>query len=286
MGAGDQLRSNCFHVYAFRTTSSITPCQYRMSMTIPMFDDFLYDVLRPSLRIAPLQDPFPSNSSIRPSPLEPSACNKIDDDANQLTGRRKALAQARPLDALDSDDWDAIPGSKSTPDFPVGEVDAFQERPREKQRLRSYDHGQIAEFVQLPKPREKSKQNKPRPFQPVSVLNELHEPPPSAALFPPITPSANQEAAGLISRDRSSKRKDDKHQGPAEGKNSNHRSGSPNITTRTYNRGRTKWSQEEINNLIKGVTICGTGRWKTILEHPDLHFHEGRTPTDLKDRCV
>lgn len=221
---------------------------------------------------------------MRPSPLEPNARVTVDDDANQLTGRRKALAQAKPLDALEADDCDTIASSKINTDSLTAEMDSLQEHPREKHRLRSYDHGQITDFVQLPKLPEKVKQDKPRPFRPVSVLNELHEPPPSAALFPPITPSANQEAEGLIFGVRSSKGNNDKHKGPTARKKSSDRSASPSITTRTYNRGRTKWSQEEIDNLIKGVTICGTGRWKTILEHPDLHFREGRTPTDLKDR--
>jgi len=256
-------------------------------MTVPMIDDFLFDATRPSLRIAPLQDPFPtlSSSSTRPSPLEPNAHVNIDDDANKLTGRRKALAQAKALDALEPNDWDALPTSKMNSDIAIADADTRPQSSRKRQKRQSYDDDQVADFVQLPKPPAKIKQDRPRPFRPVSVLTELHEPPPSAALFPPITPSVSHDGEdGLVSRDKSSKQPIDKRQGSARGKKSSERSISPSVVTRTYNRGRTKWTQEEIDCLIKGVTIYGTGRWKNILDHPDLHFREGRTPTDLKDR--
>lgn len=56
--------------------------------------------------------------------------------------------------------------------------------------------------------------------------------------------------------------------------------------TRTYTRQRTAWTDQEIEDLVKGVTIYGKGRWTSILEHPQLHFQEGRTAMDLKDRSV
>ena len=254
-----------------------------------MFDDVLYDATRPSLRIAPLQDPFPPlcSSSNRPSPLEPEAYVNISSDANKLTGRRKALAQAKSLDAPEPDEWDTLINSKTETDFTVVEADSIHETPRKKQKLRSYDHEQNAEFVQLPKPPTKAKLVKPRPFQPISILNELHEPPPSAALFPPITPNANQaEGQDIVVEKLSSRIKNEERQASAKGGKPNGDSTVPNIATRKYKRGRTRWTQEEIDHLIKGVTIYGIGRWKNILEHPDLHFREGRTPTDLKDRSV
>ena len=252
-----------------------------------MFDDLFYDVTRPSLRIAPLQDtclPL-SGPFSRPFLLEPETYISIDNDAHKFSGRKKALAQAKTLNSPEPDDWDALIASKIDTKFTLTDMDSKQENPRKKQKLGFYDHEQNAEFVQLPKPSAKAKHLKPRPFQPVSVLNELHEPPPSAALFPPITPNVNQnEERDFVGKDISSGTKDDKRQGPAKGKKSSGLPTSPSTAARKYNRGRTKWTQEEIDHLIKGVTIYGIGRWKNILEHPGLHFREGRTPTDLKDR--
>ena len=244
-------------------------------------DDFLFDVIPPSLRIAPLHDPFPTliSSSARPSPLEPNAHITTDNDANKLTGRRKALAQAKALDAPEPEEWD--PRSTSA----MNDADCAEEDSRKKQKRESRDAEQTSEFVQLPRPSAKINLDKPRPFPPLSILNELHEPPPSVALFPPITPNATQGGEeGLLSRPDSPRANIDRCQGHSRSRKSNERPKSPSTTTRTYNRGRTKWSQDEIDNLIKGVTIYGTGRWKNVLEHPNLHFKEGRTPTDLKDR--
>lgn len=255
-------------------------------MAMPLFDDFLYDVpTRPSLRIAPLQGPLPapSSASTRPSPLEPSALISVDNESNRLTGRRKALAHAKPLDDIDPNEWEISAITKTNEGLESQEVDDLLGRPKKKQKL--YDQDQMAEFVQLPKPATKAKENKPRPFRPVSVLNELHEPPPSAALFPPITPNATQEEqASIAYKDQISTAKTEKRQEPSKRKKTRERPRSTSPVMRTYTRGRTKWTEEEIEYLVKGVTIYGTGRWKSILEHPGLHFKEGRTPTDLKDR--
>lgn len=46
---------------------------------------------------------------------------------------------------------------------------------------------------------------------------------------------------------------------------------------------RRKWTEEETNNLLLGVSRHGVGRWTTILEDPGFQFN-GRTAGDLKDR--
>ena len=238
-------------------------------MTMAMFDEIFDDFpLYPLLRIPPLQDPLPVSftASDRPSPLEPNARvnTNIVHEAVKLTGRRKALAEAKPIGAPESNDLQPI-----------------QVAPRKKRKL--YDHERIADFVQLPKPTAKSKEDKPPPFQPISVLNELHEPPPSAALFPPITPSATQDAQdqtlatkvpgiGIQAETEPKKRK------PRES------SASKPPTRRVYLRPRMKWTEEETDQLMKGVAIYGVGKWKKILLHPEFSFQNGRTPVDLKDR--
>ena len=256
-------------------------------MAMQLFDDIFDDIpSRPSLRIAPLQDPFPgpSSTSARPSPLEPNAHVNIDRDANKLTGRRKALAEAKPLDEAAPNQRETLPPEKPTLGTEVQKAEQLAEHPKKKQKL--YDHEQIADLrVQLPKPQTKAKEDKPRPFRPIAVLHELHEPPPSAALFPPITPNASQqEQDNFEARGQSIKVTEEDDATLVRRRKTKERSASPASAKRIYNRGRTKWTEEETEQLVKGVAIYGMGRWKNILEHPEFHFQNGRTSMDLKDR--
>ena len=236
-----------------------------------MLDSFLDDFpLHPSLRIPPLLDPFPdfTAKSDLPSPLEPNARLNADLDIEtaKLTSRRKALAEAKPIgEPAESNDLRPI-----------------HRGPRKRQKLQAYER--IADFVQLPKPKAAAKTEKPRPFQPVSVLNELHEPPPSAALFPPITPnetihehSQNLSALSLVG---SVHGEDDIV--PANRKV--RQEGDTQSQKRVSQRPRTRWTLQETEQLQKGVEIYGVGKWKKILNHPEFSFQPGRTPVDLKDQ--
>lgn len=256
---------------------------------MPMFDDIFEDLqTRPSLRIPPLQDPFPSLSIIsrRPSPLEPNARVNIDSEANKLTSRQRALAQAKPLGPPEHIELEVPITAKPAAISEAQETEHQKERPRKKQKL--YDHEQIAEFVQLPRPQTKLREDKPRPFQPISVLNELHEPPPSAALFPPITPNASQKEHDQCHSGAGQPPNQTEAHGrpPAKRRKPRVRSTDSCTAKRTYTRERTAWTEEETDHLVKGVAIYGMGRWKSILDHPELLFHEGRTNMDLKDRYV
>lgn len=256
-------------------------------MNVPMFDDIFDDFqIRPSLRIPPLQDPFPPFSIIprRPSPLEPNARIDIDSEATKLTGRQRALAQAKPLGAPEYNEFEAPIAAKPPVVLEAQETEHPKERPRKKQKL--YDHEQIADFVQLPRPQTSSREDKPRPFQPISILNELHEPPPSAALFPPITPKASQEEYDKCHSGvpQPSNQIEDPGHPPIKKSKPRVRSMGTSTGRRTYTRERTAWTEEETDQLVKGVAIYGIGRWKSILDHPELHFREGRTNMDLKDR--
>ena len=258
-------------------------------MNMPLFDDIFDDFqIRPPLRIPPLQDPFPSLSIIsrRPSPLEPNARVNIDSEANKLTGRQRALAQAKPLGAPEHSELEVRITAKPAAVLEAQETEHSKDRPRKKHKL--YDHEQIADFVQLPRPQTKFRDDKPRPFQPISVLNELHEPPPSAALFPPITPNASQEEhdKNLFGPGQSPNQTKDLGRPPAKKRKPRVCSTGASTAKRTYTRERTAWTEEETDQLVKGVAIYGMGRWKSILDHPELHFREGRTNMDLKDRYV
>lgn len=238
-------------------------------MTMAMFDDIFDDFsLYPSLRIPPLQDSFPRSCTAfdRPSPLEPNARvnTNIVNEAAKLTGRRKALAEAKSIGAPKSNDLRPI-----------------QVASRKRRKL--YNHERIADFVQLPKPTAKIKDDRSSSFQPISVLNELHESPPSAARFPPITSSASQNAQNRVLSTKllgisTSAKTESKKRKPRESS----RNGSS--TKRVYLRSRMKWTKEETNQLLKEVAIYDVGKWKKILLHPEFSFQNERTSVNLKDQ--
>ncbi|KAL8771998.1 MAG: hypothetical protein Q9209_002663 [Squamulea sp. 1 TL-2023] len=236
-----------------------------------LFDDIFDDLCPSSLRIPPLQDPFPfpTITDKRPSPLEPNARtnSNIDKEAAKLTGRGKALAEAKPIGDSENNELRPI---HSTP----------------RKRQKKYDTKSVPDFFQLPRPKAKVQDGNPRPFLPISVLNALHEPPPSAALFPPITPSATQ-----VERDR--RLSEGSISDPAvDDNNKEHRAESTSkgviekssSVKRLYLRKRSKWSEVETCNLVKGVDKLGVGKWTKILNDPDFIFCEGRNAIDLKDR--
>ncbi|KAF2727350.1 hypothetical protein EJ04DRAFT_389381, partial [Polyplosphaeria fusca] len=48
-------------------------------------------------------------------------------------------------------------------------------------------------------------------------------------------------------------------------------------------RKRNKWSEQETQDLLRGVSKFGIGNWKKILQCPEFAFNQ-RTTVDLKDR--
>lgn len=241
----------------------------RFQSILDDFDDFPFD---PSLRIPPLQDPIPLIPSRRPSPLEPNA--RVNDGTHsataKLTSRSKALAEALPID-------DGPPGlyhSRAKSNIPSTKSVAPPEAPRKRQK------------IELPKPTTRSKTNKPPPFNPIPALNE---PPPSAALFPPITPNALYDTQDQT-----------QHQPSLLKTNFARRKSSPipvedpvpeiiekevyGKGKRVYTRGRRHWTDSETEDLLKGIGIYGVGKWKKILNHERFSFHQERTTVDLKDR--
>lgn len=255
--------------------------------SIPTFDD-LFDDLPPYFRIPSLVDPPPSLAPLasdkRPSPLEPNARgnvarpspwepnargvnSSIDNEQAKLSGRQKALAEAKPLGETSSNDL----------------LRLQQDRPRTK-REKLHDYERIADFVHLPIPttaKDKPK-DKPPLYQPIPVLNKLRQPPPpppSASLFPPITPSPNaSQGQGVQNRMETSKnllqfesavvveRRIEKQ------------------ARRASLRPRSRWTEEETNQLIRGVMMFGPGKWKQILNYTHFSWLEGRTTIGLKDR--
>ena len=149
------------------------------------------------------------------------------------------------------------------------------------------DHTRVAEFVQLPKPNSKTTIGKPLPFKCVPILNELHEPPPSAARFPPITLGTLHEGGRSLEYGRQSNSAIFRKSIKNEATRNNHDlpdADRKEKAKRVCLRLRRRWTEEETNDLIKGVEIYGIGKWKKIINHDDFSFHQERTPVDLKDR--
>ncbi|KAK1758665.1 40S ribosomal protein S4 [Echria macrotheca] len=132
------------------------------------------------------------------------------------------------------------------------------------------------DFMQLPQPLKKQKSTQ-QVVPP--IIAGLHEPPPDPRVFPPINtdgPALFEDYCN-IDEDRNigvlganASDSGDKTSGTAKGK-------------RRATKPRKKWSDEETNHLLLGVSRYGVGKWTSILEDKDFKFN-GRTAGDLKDR--
>jgi hypothetical protein len=165
-----------------------------------------------------------------------------------------------------------IPPRKTVDDIPGSPEDAST-----KKRHRALTAKE--DFVQLPKlpKKQKSAQQVVPP-----IIAGLHEPPPDPAVFPPITSASFDDNDSFVLgtwKDLGSGYEERPVLFPTADAESS------NVTKpkRRPMKPRRKWTEEETNNLLLGVSRHGVGRWTTILEDPDYHFN-GRTAGDLKDR--
>ncbi|EGX94987.1 MYB DNA-binding domain containing protein [Cordyceps militaris CM01] len=198
---------------------------------------------------------------------------RLDRDVN-----RHAASHPYPIRLLldDSDSGESRQGHGAyRDDSPEGPDDVYH-----KKRSRATMHVKD-DFVQLPQPLKKQKATQQALVMP-PIINGLHEPPPHAALFPPISSTNydNDASQMKLMHDFNN------HSSPDE---RSHRRGSSE-TDKSSSKGRKraakprrKWTDEETNHLLLGVNRHGVGKWTNILEDPDFAFNE-RTAGDLKDR--
>ncbi|KAI6089664.1 hypothetical protein F4821DRAFT_50942 [Hypoxylon rubiginosum] len=158
------------------------------------------------------------------------------------------------------------------------------------------------DFVQLPQPLKKQKaatQHQQHMFPPIIV--GLVEPPSDASLFPPISsgsfdsrphseppqalsslskppPPPPQQPESTTTADTPEDRANPSSPPPPEPE----RTPTGKVKRRAA-KPRRKWSEEETNHLLLGVSKHGVGRWTDILEDPEYRFND-RTAGDLKDR--
>ena len=162
-----------------------------------------------------------------------------------------------------------------------GGGDGGSSSPRKKRKLEGN------ELLTLPKPHPPAKKGARRPRIP-PLLQGLHQPPPDAGLFPPITGDGfngalverpaqevrevgpGAPAAGAVERVV------ERGQGGAAGEGGKKEG---------KQKKRNKWTEQETKDLLRGVARFGIGNWKKILECKDYVFRD-RTSVDLKDRFV
>ncbi|KAI1323928.1 hypothetical protein F5Y16DRAFT_382314 [Xylariaceae sp. FL0255] len=239
--------------------------------------------------------PFPQTSG-RPLPIEPSAGQRseaLETNAAQSIPYLYSLTD----DALTTSSSRKDKSSYTTTDRPPFSTHVSS------QDLRMILEDNVADslddvsnkkrpvkedFPQLPQPQKKQKaQNQSHLFPPMIV--GLLEPPSNAALFPPISsPSFNTrprsepphalnitkppDVQGMYEESVLPSPPPDPVERPSTAK-AKRRAAKP----------RRKWSEEETNNLLLGVSKHGVGRWTDILEDKDYNFNE-RSAGDLKDR--
>ncbi|KAJ1336043.1 telomeric repeat-binding factor 2 [Microdochium nivale] len=149
------------------------------------------------------------------------------------------------------------------------------------------------DFVQLPQPLKKQKAaaQQQHAFPPIIV--GLLEPPEHAALLslPPISfdgrpqSEAHTEAStstgnASFTENHYSKTSEEQHGLSPPRDSENTVAGKPK---RKAAKPRRKWSEEETNHLLLGVSKHGVGRWTDIMDDPEYSFH-CRSAGDLKDR--
>jgi hypothetical protein len=138
------------------------------------------------------------------------------------------------------------------------------------------------DFVQLPQPVKKQKAAQQAPVMP-PIINGLYEPPPHAALFPPMSSNAFEEhdANQIKLLNEYNRSSDAKSRRPSPSEPDKHPC--KEKARKRATKPRRKWSDSETKHLLLGVNKYGVGKWTSILEDPEFRFDD-RTAGDLKDR--
>lgn len=173
------------------------------------FDESLTREL-PHLRIAPLREPVSSRNLQIPLPLEPDASGTRDPNPSTISKAGVSAGILPPRTEPGGATPDGINGARlrhecSTESlleppprpilpafvnpralerFPYSSFDDDSHQSRKRRRLDTQSES-FGETLQLPMPQAQREQ-KPPPFGPFAILNGLNEPPPNAALLPPI----------------------------------------------------------------------------------------------------
>lgn len=175
-----------------------------------------------SLRIAPLRQPVSSRLLSVPSPLEPNASGIAEPNAGtksnppganqpanlptltEFLNAAQSKKNGRAVDTLLSLEpppktiLPAFVNLRALERFPYSSFD--DDSLARKRRRLDVHADSFGEHLQLPIP-QAQKEHRPPPFGPFAILNGLNEPPPNAALLPPIEPGSITQLLTKPSRD-------------------------------------------------------------------------------------
>ncbi|RYO84779.1 hypothetical protein DL763_007344 [Monosporascus cannonballus] len=238
----------------------------------------------------------------RPHPIEPDAGRRSDGaDAN---GGQLAAQQPRPslyLAGGDEGSATATAGQRrenassyaadrtllshiSSQDLRMilDDTPDCTEDPTTKKRPSKED------FVQLPQPLKKQKSGTQQHVFPPIIVGLL-EPPLNVALFPPISSgsfddrshSEPPQALNIAKAPEIQTGPDDKRV-PSPSPDAADKTPTGKAKRRAA-KPRRKWTEEETNHLLMGVSKHGVGRWTDILADKEYSFND-RSAGDLKDR--
>ncbi|KAI1635507.1 hypothetical protein F4809DRAFT_651104 [Biscogniauxia mediterranea] len=215
--------------------------------------------------------PFPKTSD-RPHPIEPDAGQRAE--AGDPNGGQLASQSIPSLYSM---------GDESSANLRM----ILDDTPDTAEELSTKKRPVKEDFPQLPQPLKKQKATAQQHMFPPIIVGLL-EPPSNAALFPPISSgsfddrprSEPPQALGATKPPEVLAVTDDTAipSPPPDAE----RTPTGKVKRRAA-KPRRKWSEEETNHLLLGVSKHGVGRWTDILEDPGYKFNE-RTAGDLKDR--
>ncbi|KAK1825845.1 putative myb DNA-binding domain-protein [Podospora conica] len=218
----------------------------------------------------------------RPTPLDNAF---LTDAPGQLT------SSARPLQLLLGEEFSAtstLPYRHSQMFGPDSTLYDAADDMTNKKRHRAPTNKE--DCVHLPQPLKKQKSTQ-QVMPP--IIAALHEPPPNPQYpLPPISDTFgnfdNTDGLGLAAHHRDLSNSTEDLAGPglavslSDGEHRNNSAGSAK-TKRRAAKPRRKWTDEETDALLLGVSRHGVGKWTNILDDPDFTFNN-RTAADLKDR--
>lgn len=240
----------------------------------------------PSFELPPLHDPNILKASGRPLLLEPdakqggkshlTALNSSIEEEKQQQNRndRKKRQHHVSNRALGNSSPQSL---RKILDNEAGNVHGVTSKKRN-----IIENGKD-EFVQLPQPPKKHKAAK-QVVPPIII--GLFEPPPQAALFPPIASSSFHDSHGRNSLNTvPPKNKDSRGTSnlPDAAMNSAKYRSKSKPKQKKDVKARRKWTEDETKNLLLGVHKHGVGKWTDILEDSGFAFN-CRSAVDLKDR--
>ncbi|KAH9884021.1 hypothetical protein F4778DRAFT_788072 [Xylariomycetidae sp. FL2044] len=238
--------------------------------------------------------PLPS-SSARPHPLEPDAGHRSD--GVEASNSQLSSQSAPALYSVNTDDGLASSTLRKDNNYssdrlnhvssqdlrmilddPADNVDELSTKKRPGKD----------DFPHLPQPLKRRKARDQQPMFPPIIVGLL-EPPSNAALFPPISsgsfddrPRSEPPQALSLSKPPDAQPIFEEAVSVPSPPADAERTPTGKVKRRAT-KPRRKWSEEETNHLLLGVSKHGVGRWTDILEDPEYRFN-GRSAGDLKDR--